>query len=442
MNEPLEKIISLIHNVRFGGLPTHYPSIAAWATPASAPLDAAAAWKECFKKYGDRPAGIYLNVPFCRRKCGFCFLDVVAAGAAGSPATELYLDAVTAEMRQVAGLFPARGIRSVYIGGGTPNILTAAQLGRLLSGLRASFDLHPRAQISMEANPDFFDRRKLEVLAAGGVNMLLLGIQSFSPAVNAANGRAQDVSKIKKAFSLIRAAGIKQVNADLLCGLAQQTEKSFMADVARLADLGPTQVHLNRIKPLRGSLSREKKAELMAWQAAGLSLLRRRGYKVLDEESACLGAARNLQGEYKFQVESSLIGLGPGAMSHAWGVMRYQNMASPGAYAQLSLAGGLPVMRGIKIGLQDELRHYLLNELLHGSRVSVASVSAAFGQPGAAFFAPLAARLLKAGALRRRGGAYVCPLASDDWLKVTAALYAGKHLKSVASRYCVEAGKN
>ncbi|HNW44247.1 MAG TPA: radical SAM protein [Elusimicrobiales bacterium] len=443
MDAPLEKIISLIHNVRFGGLPTHYPSIAAWGTSAAAPLDAARAWKACFKKQGGRrPAGIYLNVPFCRAKCGFCFLDIVpASGPAAARQTELFMRAAEAEMRLVSGLFPAGGIGSVYIGGGTPNILTAAQLGRLLAGLRASFDILPGAQISMEANPDLLDQAKLGVLAAGGVSLLMLGIQSFSPAVNAASGRVQDVSRIKKTFSLIRAAGIKEVNADLLCGLPAQTEKSFLSDVEKLASFRPSQIHLNRIKPLRGNLEPARKAALTAWQAAGLRLLERRGYKALDEESASLGGAHNIQGDYKFQVGASLIGLGPGALSHAWGAMRYQNLSSLGAYAEASLSGRLPVMRGIKITAQDELRHFLLNELLHGAEVSGASVAAAFGSAGAAFFLKLAAGLSKAGALRRRGSAYACPLESGDWLRVTAALYAEKHLKNIAGMYFPAAKK-
>lgn len=436
MKIPLERTISLIHNVRFGGLPTHYPSIAAWEAATSLPAAAGAAWKNYSKKDdGSRPLGIYLNVPFCRAKCGFCFLDVIPAGPRAERDKETFLSAVEAEMRLVSGLLPGRAVSSVYIGGGTPNVLSAAQLGRLLAALRGFFRIPPGTQVSLEANPDLFDREKLAALAEGGVNMLLLGIQSFSPGVNAVNGRVQDVSRIKKVFALIRAAGIKTVNADLLCGLKGQTKKSFLSDAAKLAALGPSQIHLNRIKPLAGNLAPGLKAELIRWQEEGLRLLERRGYKVLDEESASRGGARNVQGDYRFHQEGSLIGLGPGALSHVRGALRWQNLALAEAYSAAALSGRLPVLRGIKINDEDELRHYLLNEFMHGEKIAAVRVGALFGSRGRALFRRLADRLVKTGALRLSGGSYCSPLENDDWLNLTAGLYAERHLKTIAAKY-------
>jgi oxygen-independent coproporphyrinogen-3 oxidase len=432
-----EKAISLVHNVRFGGLPTHYPSIAAWDPAWPSPAAVPGAWKTSLAKYGGRPLGIYLNVPFCRAKCRYCFLDVVPA-APGSVQMERFTAAAGAEMALLSKVFSGRKFSSVYIGGGTPNALGAGQLARLLAELRRNFALKPGAQVSMEANPDLLDGEKLAALAAGGVTMVMLGVQSFSRAVNAACGRAQDVTGVAKAFRLIRAAGIKDINADLLCGLPGQTRAGFLADVKKLASLRPSQAHLNRIKPLSGALPPALKAELSGWQAEGLALLERAGYQRLDEESASLGGARNLQGDYRFHLEGSLLGLGPGALSHAWGVMRGQNLSVPEDYARAALAGRAPVMRGIRLTPEDELRQYLLNELLHGEPVGPAAVKKRFGAAGEKLLLRLESILGPGGALVKRGSSLTCGLRSGDWLEVTAALYSPRHLEKIAGRYSLK----
>ena len=258
----LIKAVSIIHNVRFGGLPTHYPSVAAWNRIPLTRKTEASRWKKTLSEYPGRGIGLYLNIPFCRAKCGFCFLDV--RGGAGLAEYERYVSAVEAEIAFLSPLFSGRTVSSVYIGGGTPNVLPAFLLKRIVSCVRSGFSLLPSAQISMEANPDFFDEEKLSALHKCGVNMLMLGIQSFSSSVNAANGRVQDVSRIKDVFRMIRSSGIKFLNADLLCGLNGQTRASFLHDVVSLSGLRPNQIHLNRIKPHSGPLPPELKRELSA----------------------------------------------------------------------------------------------------------------------------------------------------------------------------------
>ena len=430
--EQIEKAVSLIHDVRYGGLPTHFPSLAAWDNVPLSREEQSRLWAESLIENPQREAGIYLNIPFCRKKCAFCFLDV--KGGSVYEEQEKYVSAMETEMAFFSPLLAEKEISCVYIGGGTPNFLPAVLLKRLFSLLKHYFRIKPGAQISMESNPDFFDEEKAAAVAECGVSMLLMGIQSFSAAVNKDNGRAQDVTKIKDAFDLVRRAGIKHINADLLCGLKGQTKKDFIRDVLLLSKLRPTQIHLNRIKPLSGALPAEKKIELSAWQQAGLEILRRAGYAVLDEESACLDGIRNQQGNYRFHLEHSLIGLGSGAMSHAWGRLRSRNIVSPAEYAESALAGGPFSRLYMKTGIEDELIHYLMNTLLHGVTVMPGEVREKFGAAGEEIFRKKAADMACRGYIEESGGGWKCAMRMQDWLGVTASLYGEKLLEKIIRR--------
>ena len=430
--EQKERAVSLIHDVKYGGLPTHFPSLAAWDKGPIGREEQFSAWKESLESNPGRELGIYINIPFCKKKCSFCFLDV--KGGSEYAEQQKYISALEEEMTFFAPLFKDRKISSVYIGGGTPNFLPADLLGRLLDSLHKFYVIRPGTQISMESNPDFFTEDKLRVLSEGGVTMLLMGIQSFSPRINGENGRSQDTSRIKDAFLMARAAGIRHINSDLLCGLKGQTKKDFIRDVMILASMRPTQIHLNRIKPLSGALPQETKEELSQWQQAGLELLRRLGYEILDEESACLNGMRNRQGNYFFHLDGSLLGIGAGSLSHAWGKLRYRNIVSPADYAEKSLSGRHFSELYRKIGIKEELLHYLMNTLLHGENVTLRQAEAKFGTGGREIYRSLAEKMEKDGFLERTAEGWQCPLRMDDWLGVTAAIYGEDILSEIARK--------
>lgn len=430
--EQIERAVSLIHDVRYGGLPTHFPSLVAWENSPLRRERQIAAWKESLEANPDRELGIYLNIPFCKKKCAFCFLDVKGDSEYGEQ--QKYISALEEEMSFFAPLFKNRKISSVYIGGGTPNFLPADLLERLLNSLHKFYDIRPGTQISMESNPDFFTEEKMSVLADGGVTMLLMGIQSFSPRINGENGRAQDTTKIKNAFAMARAAGIRHINSDLLCGLKGQTKKNFIKDIMMLAALRPTQIHLNRIKPLSGTLPPETKAELSQWQKSGLELLRRLGYEILDEESACLNGMRNRQGNYFFHLDGSLLGMGAGSLSHAWGKLRYRNIVRPSDYTEKSLSGGHFSELYYEIGIKEELLHYLMNTLLHGEDVSLRQAEERFGAEGCEIYRNLAEKMEYDGFLEKTENGWQCPLRMDDWLGVTAAIYGEDILSEIVRK--------
>ena len=124
-----------------------------------------------------RPTAVYIHVPFCAHRCGYCDFTLVAGR---DDLVDRYLVAVENELHQIAETCP---VDSLFVGGGTPTQLTAEQLGRLLSSVRSVFPLRPGAEVSVEANPDGLSEEKLAVLAEGGMNRLSLGVQSFDLSV-------------------------------------------------------------------------------------------------------------------------------------------------------------------------------------------------------------------------------------------------------------------
>jgi oxygen-independent coproporphyrinogen-3 oxidase len=183
-----------------------------------------------------RATRLYVHVPFCRAKCAYCaFYSEVLRGP---DRVALYLQALAAECARLA---PAAGrLDSVFIGGGTPTLLGAVDLARLLGLIRQSFDVDVAAEFTVEANPDTLDAAVVEALAAGGVNRVSMGVQSFRTEVRQTLGRQGEALRAPAAVAALRAAGIRRLNADLMYHIPGQTVDQWTADLRQVLDLGIT----------------------------------------------------------------------------------------------------------------------------------------------------------------------------------------------------------
>lgn len=421
----LQEIISAIHHPRYGGLPTHYPALAAWG-PAGAFSPAGALRRARGRK---KPLGVYAHIPYCATRCRFCFLDVAAARP-GAPALDAYAAALLAEAGRLAPAAPGPA-DNIYIGGGTPNLLGAAALAGLVERLRKAFRLRRGGQVSMEANPDFFDEEKLRALKVAGLNLILAGVQSFDPALMKRMNRSQHSERLKRAFGQMREAGFDNINADLLCGLPGQDRKGFLRDVRQLAAIRPEHVHINRYKS--GGAGPAGKAGAEALRREGMELLAAEGYALCDEDSASLAPARmNAQGDPDFQLNSHILGVGAGAMSHAWGVARWQNIKEPAAYAAAAAAGGPVAARAAVLTPADELEHWLINRLLRPLPVTRRQAASGFGAALLPAFNSKMAALAAAGAVEEtERGVYAAR--PGRWFEITAGLYGRRYLAAVAA---------
>ena len=176
---------------------------------------------------------IYIHIPLCVKKCAYCDF---ASFAGRMAQREAYVQAVCCEMRTQAAFFGRRTVKTVFFGGGTPTLLTGAQVQEIMDTLRACFDLLADAEITMEGNPGTLTAENLAAYRAAGVNRLSLGVQSMDDGLLAAIGRIHTVQQAKEAVRMAREAGFDNLNLDLMNGLPGQTpahwEKTLAAAIA------------------------------------------------------------------------------------------------------------------------------------------------------------------------------------------------------------------
>jgi oxygen-independent coproporphyrinogen-3 oxidase len=189
--------------------------------------------------------GIYISVPFCRTKCSYCNF---ASDVFSRAVFERYVDRVCADIehsQQVAaemGCQIEREVDSIYLGGGTPTVLGVAQLERLFDAARSQFDVRPDAEVTVECAPATLTSAMLESLLRCGVNRVSLGVQSFVDQEAAAVGRLHKRATVLEDIARLRAAGITNINIDLIAGLPHQTAESWEFSLAETIATGAPHV--------------------------------------------------------------------------------------------------------------------------------------------------------------------------------------------------------
>ena len=183
-----------------------------------------------------QPISIYIHIPFCVRKCAYCDFTSFPGRSAQM---ETYLSAVCREMRAQAAFFGRRQVSTVFIGGGTPTLMSGGQAQRLLDALRACFDVAPDAEITMEGNPGTVTAQSLAAYRAAGVNRLSLGVQSLDDGLLAAIGRIHTAAQAREAVRLARAAGFENLNLDLMLGLPGQSAAQWAQTLGEAIALAP-----------------------------------------------------------------------------------------------------------------------------------------------------------------------------------------------------------
>jgi oxygen-independent coproporphyrinogen-3 oxidase len=191
------------------------------------------------------PLGVYISIPFCKSKCSYCNFST---GVVSRAIYSRYVDRVCAEIaaaKQTAlalgGRFERR-VDTIYLGGGTPTILEPADLGRMFKALRENFEVDPAAEITVECAPGTLTPAMLASLLRCGTNRISLGVQSWVDAEAAAVGRLHTRTKVSEDIVLLRSAGIKNINVDLIAGLPHQTVDSWEYSVSETIASGAPHV--------------------------------------------------------------------------------------------------------------------------------------------------------------------------------------------------------
>jgi oxygen-independent coproporphyrinogen III oxidase len=179
---------------------------------------------------------LYVHVPFCRHKCGYCDFNAYAGMDRLMPD---YQAALERELQHAREALPFGPLTTVYVGGGTPSLLPAELAARMLAHVRATFEVEAGAEVTLEANPASTDPERLAAWRAGGVSRLSLGVQGFDRRALAVLERRTDGAQAERAFRQAREAGFDNVSLDLIYGVPHQSVASWADSVRRAAALVP-----------------------------------------------------------------------------------------------------------------------------------------------------------------------------------------------------------
>ena len=306
---------------------------------------------------GGRPFGLYLHVPFCASRCGYCDFNTYTAAELGAGVSrESYPQLAAAEIRFAARVLAAAGktpprVSTVFVGGGTPTLLTARQLGSLLQVVRDEFGLAPDAEVSVESNPDSVDVLALDKLVEAGFTRISFGMQSSANHVLAVLERTHTPGRAAECARWARAAGFRGVNLDLIYGTPGESDADWQASISSALDAEPDHVSAYALIVEEGTrlAAQIRRGELpapeddvlaaryemadAAFAAAGLTW-----YEVSNWAASPAARCRHNVG---YWTGGDWWGIGPGAHSHVGGV-RWWNVRHPREYAARIGAGVSP----------------------------------------------------------------------------------------------------
>jgi oxygen-independent coproporphyrinogen-3 oxidase len=352
-----------------------------------------------------RPLGVYAHIPFCRKRCHFCYFKVYTDK--DSQEIRGYLDALLAELALYASrpFIGARTPSFVYFGGGTPSYLSADQLRHLTAGMRRLLPWDGVEEVTFECEPGTLTDHKLEAIRELGVTRLSLGIEHFDDHILEVNGRAHRAKEIERAYAFARQVGFPQINIDLIAGMVEETEEKWREAVVRTLDLEPDSVTIYQMEvPYNTTLYRQMKAEgrLVApvadwdtkrrWVDYAWTELERAGYAIASAYTAVKDPARTrfVYRDYLW-AGADLLSIGVASFGHIGGT-HYQNHHDFQPYLDAVGQDRFPVYRALTPTAEERfIREFILQLKL--GRVNPADFVAKFGQDPRAAFAPALARL-------------------------------------------------
>ncbi len=306
-----------------------------------------------------RGLGVYLHVPFCRVRCGYCDFNTYTADEIRGVKQSDFADQAIAEVALAARVLresglPARPVSTVFFGGGTPTLLPTDDLARMLAAVRDTFTLAPGAEVTTEANPDSIDAAGLERLAAAGFTRVSVGMQSAVPHVLTVLERTHNPENVPRVVAAAKAAGL-DVSLDLIYGTPGETEADWQRSLDAALACDPDHISAYALIVEEGTkLARQiARGEVppvdddlhAAFYEAADARLTAAGYHWYEVSNWARGTAdapaHRSRHNRAYWIGHDWWGVGPGAHSHVGGV-RWWNVKHPAAYAQRLAAGLSP----------------------------------------------------------------------------------------------------
>jgi oxygen-independent coproporphyrinogen-3 oxidase len=315
------------------------------------------------------PAGLYVHLPFCRRKCAYCDFFSITDGS-------LIDGFISALGREVDLTLSTTGLKfdSIYIGGGTPSMIKDNQISEIIELINKKSYICINSEITIEVNPESVTRPWLEAVRAAGVNRVSIGVQSFDDGALAFLGRLHSARQAEKAFDAARAAGFDQISLDIIYGLPGQTRTDLAADLRQAMALAPEHIscYLLTIEsgtPLAAALRRKKFQPLPEALIAEMYLtvsetLTANGYLHYEISNFSRDADNRSRHNLKYWRRVPYLGLGPSAHS-CTGPERYWNVRNVSDYVERLTQGRSPRLTGENL----TTRQHMMEALYLGLRL-------------------------------------------------------------------------
>jgi len=357
-----------------------------------------------FQSEPDRsvPLGLYVHIPFCRKRCKFCYFRVYTQQNAKT--IQGYVDALEKEFELLAGQ-PAvigRSLDFAYFGGGTPSYLSSRQLRSLHDKLAKYLSWHTAKEVTFECEPGTLNEEKVRTLKEIGVTRVSLGVENFNDTILDANGRAHLSPEVFKAYDWIQANDFPQVNVDLIAGMIGEDDENWMRCVEKVAEMAPQNITIYQMElPHNTIISKEMKelgisspiadwATKRRWVSEAMDYLFARGYKVSSGNELVRDAEhdRFVYRDNLFR-GSDILATGVSSFGHLQG-MHYQNFDRLDEYINVVDGGELPINRAYRPTEHQQLiREFVLT--MKEGRVELAALRGKFGvDPLIEFAGPIA----------------------------------------------------
>jgi oxygen-independent coproporphyrinogen III oxidase len=355
----------------------NYPPFSVWTTDA---VGAEALPALSSAPAEDVPLGLYLHIPFCRKRCHFCYFRVYTDKNAQQ--VNQYLDTLAREWEIVGrqAAIAGRPIDFVYFGGGTPSFLSTQQLEGLVERMTAVKPWSSAQEITFECEPGTLTEAKLRVIRNLGVTRLSLGVENFDDAILEANGRAHRSPEIERAYRFARSLEFPQINIDLIAGMLGETDENWRACVERTRQLEPDSVTIYQMElPFNTTISGDRLkgagrfTESLAnwstkrrWVAEAFAALEAAGYHARSAYTLVKDPSRT-----KFIYTdrlwegADLVGLGVASFGHVNGV-HMQNLDQWETYAAAIDRGEVPLSRAYRPTADERLIREFVLQLKRG----------------------------------------------------------------------------
>ncbi|SDE62624.1 radical SAM family heme chaperone HemW [Auraticoccus monumenti] len=321
--------------------------------------------------------GIYLHVPFCATRCGYCDFNTYTAdelGTAPGASRATYVDAALTELDLAARVLgpDAPEVSTVFVGGGTPTLLPPDELGRLLDGVRSRFGLAAGAEVTTESNPETVDEAGLARLVEHGFTRISFGMQSARRHVLKVLDRVHSPGRPQQVARWAREAGFEHVSLDLIYGTPGESLEDWRDSLGSALEGGPDHVSAYaliveegtrlaaRIK--RGEVSMIDDDDLADKYLLAEETLTAAGFSAYEVSNWARTPADRCRHNLAYWRGTSWWGIGPGAHSHVGGV-RWWNVKHPARYAERLAAGTTPAHAREVLGTEDRRVEHVLLEL-------------------------------------------------------------------------------